>query len=167
MSPRPPAPEAASSPQHEDDGERYLEEGVKRTALGGLRLEDRAWSISPDLRPIRGVPIFEPFVVLDKNFAADDPEKAGAITKALIRRARWAGENPEKAAGLAIGKGYWARSKEDLVAEIARYMWMPGLAMRRSTSGTTSMRISSGAFSQPAWMRRKLLKRYFCKFYQV
>ncbi|MDR0621200.1 MAG: hypothetical protein LBJ61_04925, partial [Deltaproteobacteria bacterium] len=72
--------------------------------------------------------LFESFVVLDKNLAKDDPQTTAAITRALIRGAQFVGENREQVADLAIKNGIWSGSKEAFLAEIARYMWMPGVS---------------------------------------
>ncbi|MDR1873007.1 MAG: hypothetical protein LBS60_13995 [Deltaproteobacteria bacterium] len=70
---------------------------------------------------------FESFVVLDSRFVKEDPETATAITRALIRGARWTGENKEKAAQLAVDQKLWSGEVSDLVGELGRYMWMPGV----------------------------------------
>ncbi|MDR2368301.1 MAG: hypothetical protein LBF58_09380 [Deltaproteobacteria bacterium] len=70
--------------------------------------------------------LFESFVVLPATLAESDPASAAAITRALIRGARRVGENPSKAADLATG--LWGGPREPLEAEIARYMWMPGVS---------------------------------------
>ncbi|MDR3134897.1 MAG: hypothetical protein LBU69_02245 [Deltaproteobacteria bacterium] len=72
--------------------------------------------------------LFDSFVVIDKNLAKDNPGQAAAITRALIRGAKWVGENQGQAASLGLEKGVWKGSEESLASEIARYMWMPGVS---------------------------------------
>jgi NitT/TauT family transport system substrate-binding protein len=67
-------------------------------------------------------------VVIAKELPNSDPQLAAAITRALIRGARFVGENPDQAADLAISKGLWRGSKEALVNELTGYMWMPGVS---------------------------------------
>ncbi|MDR1609210.1 MAG: hypothetical protein LBT38_12510 [Deltaproteobacteria bacterium] len=74
---------------------------------------------------------YQAFVVLENNFVTAQKAKATAITRALIRGARWVGDNKEKAARLGLDKKFWTGSQDDLEGEIGRYMWMPGVSQAR------------------------------------
>ncbi|MDR1577741.1 MAG: ABC transporter substrate-binding protein [Deltaproteobacteria bacterium] len=74
---------------------------------------------------------FQAFPVLASDFINADKAKATAITRALIRGARWVGENKDQAAQLGVAQKIWPGSKAELVGEIGRYMWMPGVSQAR------------------------------------
>jgi ABC-type nitrate/sulfonate/bicarbonate transport system substrate-binding protein len=75
--------------------------------------------------------LFESFVFLDKKLSQREPNTAAAISRALIRGARYLGENEEKAAELAIRENIWKNSKESLIDDFSRYMWMPGVSQAK------------------------------------
>jgi ABC-type nitrate/sulfonate/bicarbonate transport system substrate-binding protein len=66
-------------------------------------------------------------VVLDGKLAKEDPKTSAAIARALIRGAKWTGENREKAAKLGVEKKLWKGDEKSLGLELRRYMWMPGV----------------------------------------
>jgi ABC-type nitrate/sulfonate/bicarbonate transport system substrate-binding protein len=70
---------------------------------------------------------FESFVILDRRLVLKDPQKAAALTRALIRGARWIGENQEQAVQLGVREKIWPQETESLIGEIDRFMWMPGI----------------------------------------
>jgi hypothetical protein len=67
---------------------------------------------SPHAKHTSAHHLFEAFVFLDKNWAPKNPQTAAAISRALIRGARFVGENLEKAAELSIQNGNLKNSKE-------------------------------------------------------
>ncbi|MDR0550010.1 MAG: hypothetical protein LBI10_11470 [Deltaproteobacteria bacterium] len=75
--------------------------------------------------------LFNSFVVLSGQFIKDDQKTAVAVTRALIRGARWTGENKDQAADLGLDKKLWPGDRQSLVGELGRYMWMPGVSQAK------------------------------------
>lgn len=71
---------------------------------------------------------FISFAVLGRDLYERDPELAAAVTRAWIRGAAWTGENLAEAAGIGVDAGVWDGDAAGLESELARYMWMPGVA---------------------------------------
>jgi ABC-type nitrate/sulfonate/bicarbonate transport system substrate-binding protein len=85
-------------------------------------------NVNPHAKHTSAHHLFESFVVIEANLVKKDPETAAAITRALIRGARWTGENPGQAVLLGTEKGIWKDRVTDPANEIDRYMWMPGVS---------------------------------------
>jgi ABC-type nitrate/sulfonate/bicarbonate transport system substrate-binding protein len=71
---------------------------------------------------------FVSFVVLGRELYERDPALAAAVTRAWIRGAAWTGENLGEAARIGMEAGVWDGDAAGLERELARYMWMPGVA---------------------------------------
>jgi hypothetical protein len=72
---------------------------------------------------------FDSFVVILAD-RIPDPETQAAVSRNLIRGARWVGENPESAAKLLAGKPLTEGHKyteSEISGFIKNYMWMPGV----------------------------------------
>ncbi|MDR1109313.1 MAG: hypothetical protein LBP92_01110 [Deltaproteobacteria bacterium] len=75
--------------------------------------------------------LFEAFVVLFPDNYGRDDETSAAVSRALIRGARWIGRNLAAAAGMAKGNGLLPGDAEGIAAELSGYMWMPGVGQAR------------------------------------
>jgi ABC-type nitrate/sulfonate/bicarbonate transport system substrate-binding protein len=84
-------------------------------------------SANPHAKHTSAHHFFDSFVALSRDLYSKDPAKAAAITRNYIRGAIWVGENIEAAAEIGIKNKVWSGDKESLVAELKRYMWMPGV----------------------------------------
>ncbi|MDR1312976.1 MAG: hypothetical protein LBQ12_04575 [Deltaproteobacteria bacterium] len=71
---------------------------------------------------------FASFVVLGRELYERDPALAAAVTRAWVRGASWTGENLGEAARIGVEYGVWEGGSDGLERELARYMWMPGVA---------------------------------------
>jgi NitT/TauT family transport system substrate-binding protein len=89
--------------------------------------KDTDHSANPHAKHTAAHHFFESFVFVGKDFYDKEPDKAAAITRAWIRGAIWVGENKERAADLALSKSLFEGSREELIAELDSYMWMPGV----------------------------------------
>ncbi|MDR2613333.1 MAG: hypothetical protein LBG06_11135 [Deltaproteobacteria bacterium] len=71
---------------------------------------------------------FTSFAVLGRDLYDRDPGLAAAAVRAWIRGAAWVGNHRSEAARIGIEAGIWDGDAASLEREIARYMWMPGVA---------------------------------------
>ncbi|MDR1086230.1 MAG: hypothetical protein LBP22_15575 [Deltaproteobacteria bacterium] len=73
---------------------------------------------------------YDSFAVLDQDFVKENRAAASALTRALIRGARWIGENPKIAALLAADNGL-TEDPDSFQAELGSFMWMPGISQAK------------------------------------
>jgi hypothetical protein len=72
---------------------------------------------------------YESFVVILPDTINRDPAVAASITRALIRGAKWVGENQGAAAQLGLAKGLWSSSAA--AEKLSAYMWMPRVSQAK------------------------------------
>ncbi|HXE53300.1 MAG TPA: ABC transporter substrate-binding protein [Tepidisphaeraceae bacterium] len=70
-------------------------------------------------------------VSLSGQFAAENPKGAAAVTRALLRAAKWVGENPTAAAKLSVEKRYLASTVEFNSAAISKLTYEPAVSKCR------------------------------------
>ncbi|HSV49488.1 MAG TPA: ABC transporter substrate-binding protein [Candidatus Acidoferrales bacterium] len=68
------------------------------------------------------------FVGINGNVVQNDPEKAAAITRAILKAAQWVGEHPEEAAQISIDKGYVGGNTNLNARLLASYDWEPSIS---------------------------------------
>ncbi|MBV9125062.1 MAG: ABC transporter substrate-binding protein [Planctomycetes bacterium] len=71
--------------------------------------------------------------VVSGKLAARDPAAAAKVTRALLKGAKWVGENPTAAAQLSVEKKYLASSAEFNAQAIAKLKYVPGVARCRDS----------------------------------
>lgn len=67
------------------------------------------------------------FVGVSGKVVKEDPEKAAAITRALLKAAEWVGENPEEAAQIEIDNKYVGGDVKLNSSLLASYNWEPSI----------------------------------------
>ncbi|WP_158629889.1 ABC transporter substrate-binding protein [Cohnella sp. AR92] len=67
------------------------------------------------------------YSVISGKVAEEDPEKAAAITRALLKAAEWVGNNPQGAAEIETNKKYVSADVATNQALLASYTWKPGV----------------------------------------
>jgi ABC-type nitrate/sulfonate/bicarbonate transport system substrate-binding protein len=129
----PGAPESDPKPQAGVEGQVSQETQtggfkVVYSARASLPKDDGGGkSANPHAKHTAADHFFDSFAYVSQDLYEKDPEKAAAITRALIRGAIWAGENTDAAADLGIRLALWEGDKAELVALINSFMWMPGV----------------------------------------
>ena len=61
------------------------------------------------------------------------PAAAAKLTKALLRGAKWVGENPKAAAEMSVDSNYLASSKEINTQAISKLKYIPGVSKCRES----------------------------------
>lgn len=67
------------------------------------------------------------FVGTNGDLVKENPEKAAAITRALLKSAEWVGENPKEAAQISIDNKYVGGDVELNAKLLGSYQWTPGI----------------------------------------
>ncbi len=71
------------------------------------------------------------FVGINGKVVEDDPEKAAAITRALLKAAEWVGEHPQEAAQISIDNGYVGGNVELNARLLDSYDWKPSISQAK------------------------------------
>jgi NitT/TauT family transport system substrate-binding protein len=71
------------------------------------------------------------FVGVNGNVVKNDPEKAAAITRAILKAAQWVGEHPEEAAQIEIDRGYVGGDVNLNAQLLASYDWQPSISQAK------------------------------------
>ena len=71
------------------------------------------------------------FVGINGNVVKNDPEKAAAITRALLKAAEWVGEHPQEAAQIEIDNGYIGGNVDLNAHLLASYNWEPSISQAK------------------------------------
>lgn len=67
------------------------------------------------------------FVGINGDLVKNNPEKAKAITRALLKAAEWVGQNPKEAAQISLDNKYVGGDVELNSKLLASYQWTPGI----------------------------------------
>ncbi|RIE03255.1 ABC transporter substrate-binding protein [Cohnella faecalis] len=67
------------------------------------------------------------YTVISGKVANEDPEKAAAITRALLKASEWVGKNPKETAEIESGKKYVSADAATNEKLLASYHWNPGV----------------------------------------
>jgi NitT/TauT family transport system substrate-binding protein len=83
-------------------------------------------------------------VILTGKYTKDNPEKAAAGTRALLKAAKWVETNPRAAAALAVEKKYLASSADQNAFAISHLRYVPSVsgAQRAVLSAAEEMKIA-------------------------
>jgi len=98
-------------------------------------------------------------VVLSGDFAKRDPKSAAAVTRALMRGARWVAENPVAAATLSVEKKYVASSADLNAHAISALNYMPAVAACRDSVGRAAVEMKQAGLLNPGTDPAELAKR--------
>jgi NitT/TauT family transport system substrate-binding protein len=97
--------------------------------------------------------------VVSGQLAARDPAAAAKVTRALLKAAKWVGENPSAAAKLSVEKNYLASSAEINAQAISKLKYLPGVtACRESIDRAAAEMKKAGLLKRstdPAALARK------------
>jgi NitT/TauT family transport system substrate-binding protein len=89
-------------------------------------------------------------VVLNGEFAKRDPKSAAAVTRALMRGARWVAENPVSAATLSVDKKYVASSVDLNAHAISALNYMPAVADCRKSVNQAALEMKQAGLLNPS-----------------
>lgn len=67
------------------------------------------------------------YAVINGQLTREDPEKAAAITRALLKASEWVGQNPREAAEIQVEKKYVSSDVDTNAQLLANYHWNPGV----------------------------------------
>lgn len=74
------------------------------------------------------------FSVISGKVAKEDPEKAAAITRALLKAADWVGSNTQEAGEIETDKKYVSADAATNEALLASYHWKPGVTTAQDSA---------------------------------
>jgi NitT/TauT family transport system substrate-binding protein len=83
------------------------------------------------------------------TFAAKNPKAAAAVTRALLKGAKWVAANKTAAAKLAVEKAYLASTAELNVQAIRDIKYMPAVAKARQDILTVAKEMQAAGFLNP------------------
>jgi NitT/TauT family transport system substrate-binding protein len=98
-------------------------------------------------------------VVVNGKFARADPASAARVTRALLKGARWVGENQGSAAQLCVEKKYIAASAEINAQALARLKYMPGVAQCRKSLDLAAEEMKTAGLLNPSTNPSELARR--------
>lgn len=67
------------------------------------------------------------FVGTNGDLVKDNPEKAAAITRSLLKAAQWVGQNPKEAAQISLDNKYVGGDVDLNAKLLGSYQWLPGI----------------------------------------
>jgi NitT/TauT family transport system substrate-binding protein len=73
------------------------------------------------------------FLGINTEVVEQDPEKAAAITRAILKAAQWVGEHPQEAAQIEIEKGYIGGDFELNTRLLGSYDWEPSITKAKDS----------------------------------
>jgi NitT/TauT family transport system substrate-binding protein len=91
----------------------------------------------------------------------NDPKKAAAYTKAILRGAKWVGENPDKAAALEVDNKYVPGEKKQIAALLASYYWRPSVSHAKDVAKFFIAEQKKDGILESTTDEAKLLDRLF------
>jgi NitT/TauT family transport system substrate-binding protein len=89
-------------------------------------------------------------VVVNGDFAKRDPKSAAAVTRALMRGARWVAENPVAAADLSVEKKYVASSADLNAHAISALNYLPAVVACRDSVGSAAAEMKQAGLLNPS-----------------
>lgn len=93
------------------------------------------------------------------TFAAKNPKAAAAVTRAMLKGAKWVAANKSAAARLAVEKGYLAASPELNVQAIKDIKYMPAVAKAKRDILTIAHEMKAADFLSPTTDPEALAKK--------
>jgi NitT/TauT family transport system substrate-binding protein len=97
--------------------------------------------------------------VVSGKLAARDPKTAAKVTRALLKGARWVGENPSAAASLSVEKKYIASSAEINAQAIGKLKYMPAVSRCRESIGLAAKEMKAAGLLNPSTDPAELARR--------
>jgi NitT/TauT family transport system substrate-binding protein len=93
------------------------------------------------------------------TFAAKNPKAAAAVTRAMLKGAKWVAANKTAAARLAVEKGYLAATPELNVQAIRDIKYMPAVAKAKQDILKIAKEMKAADFLSPTTDPEELLKK--------
>lgn len=97
--------------------------------------------------------------VVSGKFAARDPAAAAKVTRALLKGARWVGQNPTAAANLSVEKKYISASTEVNAMAISKLKYVPGVSKCRKSLDLATKEMKAAGLLNPSTDPAELAKR--------
>jgi NitT/TauT family transport system substrate-binding protein len=97
--------------------------------------------------------------VVSGRFAARDRASAAKVTRALLRGAKWVGENPTAAARLSVEKKYIAASVEINAQAISKLKYVPGVTQCRTSLDQAAAEMKAAGLLNPSTDPADLARR--------
>ncbi len=101
------------------------------------------------------------FVVVSALLVKNDPKKAAAYTKAILRGAKWVGENPDKAAALEVDNKFVPGEKQQIADLLASYYWRPSVSHAKDVAKYFITEQKKDGILEATTNEAKLLDRLF------
>jgi NitT/TauT family transport system substrate-binding protein len=99
--------------------------------------------------------------VVSGKIARESPETAAKLTRALLKGAKWVGENPTAAAKLGVEKKYIAASPEINAQAISKLKYLPGVSKCRKDILAAAKEMKTAGLLKPSTDPERLAKRAF------
>jgi NitT/TauT family transport system substrate-binding protein len=97
--------------------------------------------------------------VVSGKLAKENPVAAAKVTRALLKAAKWVGQNPATAAKLAVEKKYTASSVEINTQAIAKLKYLPGVSLCRTSIDQAAEEMKKAGLLKPDTDPAELAKR--------
>jgi NitT/TauT family transport system substrate-binding protein len=97
--------------------------------------------------------------VVSGKLAKENPAAAAKVTRALLKGAKWVGENPTSAAKLGVEKKYIAASAEINAQAIAKLKYVPGVAKCKTSIDQAADEMQKAGLLKPSTDPRALARR--------
>src|SRR5207248_361949 len=97
--------------------------------------------------------------VVSGKLARDNPAAAAAVTRALLKGAKWVSENPAAAARLSVEQTYIASTVEINTQAIAKLNYVPGVARCQRSLTTVAREMQQAGLLKPTTDPEELARR--------
>jgi len=97
--------------------------------------------------------------VVSGKLARESPAAAAKVTRALLRGAKWVGENPTAAARMAVEKNYIAASVDINAQAISKLRYLPGVAKCRQDLDRAAKEMKEAGLLKPSTDPAELARR--------
>jgi NitT/TauT family transport system substrate-binding protein len=88
--------------------------------------------------------------VVSGRLARENPRAAAKVTRALLKGAKWVGQNPATAAQLSVEKKYLASSVEINTQAISKLKYLPGVASCRQSVDQAAREMKQAGLLKPS-----------------
>jgi NitT/TauT family transport system substrate-binding protein len=103
------------------------------------------------------------FVGINGNLISQNPEKAAAITRALLKAAEWVGNNPAEAAAISLDNNYIAGDVELNGKLLASYKWDPSVSQAKENIRFYARELKIQGILEPATTEESLYDAAFAE----
>jgi NitT/TauT family transport system substrate-binding protein len=97
--------------------------------------------------------------VVSGQLAKKNPVAAAKVTRALLKAARWVGDNPKAAAELSIEKNYLASSVDINIQALSKLRYIPGVARCRESVSQAAREMKKAGLLKPTTDPEVLARR--------